>query len=85
MSTFNFTINIKIRLVASVVPWVVNDKSSKTFLSLFPPEHPCYFRVNNSQKENVNIRVVYWEKFIDIDSSAHKTDYIETPNILPIL
>lgn len=34
--------------------------------------------------ENVNIRVVYWETFIDIDSSAHEIDYIKTPNILPL-
>lgn len=84
MSTFNFTINIKIRLVASVVLWVVAGKSSKTSLSLFPPEHPRCLGGNNSHKENVNIRVVYWEKFIDIDSSAREIDYIKTPNILPL-
>lgn len=59
MSMFNFTINIKIRLVASVLPWAVTGKSSKISLSLFSPEHPCSFRDNNSQKENVNVRVVY--------------------------
>lgn len=84
MSTFNFTINIKIRLVASVALWVVAGKSSETSLSLFPPEHPRCLGGNNSHKENVNIRVVYWEKFIDIDSSARKIDYIKTPNILPL-
>lgn len=84
MSTFNFMINIKIRLVTPVVPWVATGKSSKTSLSFFPPEHPCCFRGNNSQKENVNILVVYWEKFIDIDSSAYEIDYIKPPNILPL-